>query len=167
MSVCRLFTNTSGFPGLRVPRPSGPVFFFFPRKWKVREKTRFSHFFRFFFGQKMLFSPTFPKIFSGILTFFGADFQIDSRVENCIFWDRNFRIWMYFRDYQAVFVYFFLGQGLFFSGWFSCFFSGKNVSSRAVFKIFSREDFKQLGQKIEIFRGRIFFSRGKNTVLVT
>ena len=130
------------------------------------EKTLFSHFFGFFLGQKMLFSPTFLKIFSGILKFSRADFQIFSRVENLFFSGRNLRIWRYFSDYQGVFVYFFSRARIIFSRVeFCCFFSGKNVSSRAVFKIFSREDLKLLGQKIENFLGRIFFFLGEKKTL--
>ena len=50
----------------------GAVFFFSPRKWKVREKSFFRYFFRFFLGGNLFFSPNFAQIFSGTRMFFGA-----------------------------------------------------------------------------------------------
>ena len=68
--------------------------------------------------------------------------------------------------FTGLFVYFFLGQGLFFLGLnLAVFFSGKNLSSRAVFEIFSREDFKLLGHKIENFLGLNFCFLGEKKTL--
>ena len=57
------------------------VFFFYPRKWKVPEKTVFGTFFGFFPGEIFFFSPTFLNLFSGSLTFSRALFFIFSRVD--------------------------------------------------------------------------------------
>ena len=58
-----------------------PVFFFLPEKMKSAREAIFWHFFGFFLGWKIIFSPTFPKIFSGTLKFSRAQNDIFSRVE--------------------------------------------------------------------------------------
>ena len=55
--------------------------FFLPEKMKSAREAIFWHFFGFFLGWKIIFSATFPKIFSGTLKFSRAQNDIFSRVE--------------------------------------------------------------------------------------
>ena len=64
-------------------RESGPAqaVFFLPEKMKSAREANFWHFFGFFLRWKIIFSPTFPKIFSGTLKFSRVQNDIFSRVE--------------------------------------------------------------------------------------
>ena len=131
---------------------------------KSAREAIFWHFFRFFLGQKIFFSPTFFKIFSGILKFSRAEFQNFSRVEYYFSRAEILEFFAFSRGKFCIFfsgtLFFFLGQNFaifsrehfFLLGQFSKFFLGK-------FQIFS-------GRKLKIFSGRkIFFSgKKKNTV---
>ena len=144
------------------------MFFFYPRKWKVPEKTFFGTFRGFFLGQIFFSRPLKKKKSRAVWSFLGHNLKFF--LGKNLFFSRA-----EIQEFQGIFsiltgksLIFFLGQGLFFLGLdFDVFFSGIIFSFREVFKIFSRAVLNLLRQKIEHFLVRNFFSCGIKKTLTS